>query len=72
MRWVYDEPKQDTPGFFAVLHSWDSYEGTWPESAQWTGTKWLWGRTSGIVAQAGPFDSLSSAKEWADKNDPGY
>lgn len=62
------EQNPSTQGWYATLHGWDEDEGVFPDASYWNGTSWE--RSAQVVAYAGPFESESAAKEWAQAHDP--
>ena len=69
--WTDKEPTKK--GWYAVMYSWDSDEGTFVTSRYWTGGKWadlinlpifMWSPE--------PFDDFETADIWAEEHAPDY
>lgn len=71
MNWNFNDD-MNGPGWYAILYSWDSQEGTFPGAARHDGVDWIWDSTAMIVGYAGPFVADLVAMQWAKDNDPGY
>ena len=66
-RWTYSETPEQ-PGWYATIHCWDAYEGTFIRSTEWLGDRWA--ESFPFVAWQGPFPDEDAADAWARAHDP--
>lgn len=67
--WDSESDNPSKPGIYAILYCWDAQEGIFDGVGIWDGETWDHSLPMSVFSKES-FDSVESAKEWADKNNP--